>query len=332
MSGGHDDVELNAQLAELKKLVATVRDYQERNGLKTAQLLRKFPGLGSDKTFASISKGDPEKLDELDLERWALEYRGVVNAIATLEEQAARDEVLYDDLGLARQLRVAVSAVMRENGNNRLVLLTGPSGSGKSKAGEIVQQRYGKKRVARCEANEAWRTSPAAMLDDMLAALGKRAQSQGTSTKLNLLIETLNPSRICMIIDEGHHMNPPCLNLLKTLINRTPGEFVILAMDTLFRRLEHSNYEEARQLTQNRLYQRIQVRNCELEDIALYVERRTGVKLEDSMKTMIRDKSARHGHMSFTKLVCQQAAMMAANETIDAEHIARAVAKVEQTR
>lgn len=330
-----EDGDRNAQLAELQRLALVILDYKQRSELTSQKLVHKFPAIGSDSTLSKFAKADPEKLREHNLDRWLLDYRTVVAQIESIGSAEQGAEEIYEDLAQVQALRVAVSDAMKENGNNRLVLMLGPSGSGKTRSGKIIQKLYTPKRVVFVEANVTWQNGLSPMLDDLLAALNVPApESKAAKAKFNTVVAALNAKRLCLIIDEGHHMNPACLNLLKSLMNQSPGEFVVLAMKTLFRRLESGAYEEARQLTQNRLFERIQIMDCELADIGIYVERRTGIVLEKGMRLMLQAESKQHGHMSFIRLVCKQALRLArdSGEKIDAEHIARAAAKVKTTR
>ena len=76
-----------------------------------------------------------------------------------------------------------------------------------------------------------------------------------------------------MVIDEAHHLGPHCLNTVKTLVNTTPGEFVMLAIPSLWAKLNKSAYIEAKQLSTNRLYELVQI-DLEAQDIATYMRHR----------------------------------------------------------
>ena len=44
------------------------------------------------------------------------------------------------------------------------------------------------------------------------------------------------------MIDEAHHLGPHCLNTVKTLVNTTPGEFILVAIPTLWNKLQAHAY------------------------------------------------------------------------------------------
>jgi superfamily II DNA or RNA helicase len=60
-----------------------------------------------------------------------------------------------------------------------------------------------------------------------------------------------------IILDEAHHMGPRCMNVIKTLVNRTPGEFVLMGIPSLLAKMERNAYIEAKQLSTNRLSERV---------------------------------------------------------------------------
>ncbi len=327
-----DTPDLGAMLAELKQLCQEARDYQERHKLSTAQLIRKFQGLGSDKTLGLLASGDPEKLADLDVERWLVDYRAVANLMRAMEDRAEQEDPVYDDFHPVTQLRLAVMEAMRETGNNRFVLVLGPSGSGKSTAAMMLQAKWGTRRIVVVQADESWKKNLPPMLDALLRALGNSHPPRGAAHKVEEVVKKLTVGRVCLVIDEAHHMGPPNLNMIKTLINRTPGEFVLLAMDSLWRRLEWTDYEECRQLTQNRLCERVQLSTPQESDVALMVERRTKCKPTAELVKVLRAKASMNGHMAFVKLVCRKALRLAGKEPVGHDHLATAITQVLATR
>lgn len=214
---------------ELRELAQKVREYQESKKLSDTALLKKFSGLGSTKTFKRILADD---LVELDLERQLNNYRSVWAFIESTGDDSADEENLYDDLYPVIQLRRAFFETTRENGTARVIVLQGPTGSGKTSARRLLLEKYGP-RLLMIEATVAWNDSPGGMLGAVLDALGKKEKPLIQVDRLNKVIELLNESRRCLVVEEAHHLGPRCLNLTKTLVNQTPGEFVLIAIDTL---------------------------------------------------------------------------------------------------
>ena len=323
-----------AQQKELSSLAQTIRDYQKKRGWSDTQLCKRFGGVGSTKTFTRVLAGD---LKELDLERWLLEYRTVVNLIEAEGAADGNDEAIFDDLSTCGRLRVAFLEIMNVRGNCRLIIVEGASGSGKTKAGRMLAAKYGR-RVLFGEADETWK-NPTIMLGGILKMLGKKEFSGGTSERKELVVAELNLRRVCLFLDEAHHLGPASLNMLKTLINQTPGEFILSGLGTLLRRLETQAYYEALQLTRNRMAERINFDQLDAHDVELLVKRRLGWENGEGKKAAAillgnegKGPATRLGHLAFVDAVCRQAKRDADGEPVTVELVGRAVTKVEKTR
>jgi len=316
-------------MSELSQIAAKIRGWQEERKLSDSQMLREFPGLGSTKTYTRIVAGDCE---DLDCERWLRDYAAVWNLIQLLAESAAEQEEIYPDLTTVTDLRKAVADAMRETGNARLVLVQGPSGSGKTTAARFLQAKYGA-RIVICEATEIWKDNANAMLGGILQSLGTKQPPVSMAERFNLAVSRLAESRCCLVIDEAHHLGPRTLNLVKSIINQTPGEVVLLALGTLWQRLETQAYAEARQLTGNRLAERLRFEGVETADVERILERRLGMDGEAKAAAKALAQAARaHGNLAFVRLVCRQARRLAGNSRVTADHLARATALVAGTR
>jgi len=319
----------DAVKVELAGFAGRIRGWQEERRFSDSQMLREYPGLGSTKTYTRILAGDAE---ELDCDRWVKDYAAVWNLIQLLAESAEENEEIYADLTTVTDVRKAVSDAMRETGNNRMVLVQGPSGSGKTTAARFLQGKYGA-RILFCEATEIWKENANAMLAGVLQALGVRQPPVAMAAKFDLAVTKLKESRCCLVIDEAHHLGPKTLNLVKSLLNQTPGEFVLLAMGTLWSRLETQAYAEARQLTQNRLSERLRFDGVEVADIERLLERRLGMSGEAKALAKSLAQTARgHGHLAFVRLVCRQARKLAGKGAVTEEHVARAASLVAGSR
>ena len=154
-----------------------------------------------------------------------LANRAVWALIESLGDEETRNEELYDDLSPVLHLKRALLETMHSTGNNRLVVMEGDTGTGKSSARRLLIEKYGQ-RLLWIEATSVWKDNSSALLSTVLHALGVKDIPLNSTDRLARLIARLTESRICLIIDEGHHLGPNCLNTLKTLINQTPGEFM----------------------------------------------------------------------------------------------------------
>jgi hypothetical protein len=303
---------------ELRATAQKIRDYQEARKLSFSALLKKFPDLGSDKTFNKILRGD---FAELDFEGQFSRYRQVWQAIEAEGDGDTSDAELYDDLWPAVQLRRAFVETMRGEDNDRVIFLLGPSGSGKSCARRILQERYGS-RLVKVEASAAWNGSPMAFLGAILSALGMRDLPMSLGDRLNKTLEKLRETRRCLLVEEAHHLGPRNLNVEVTLINQTPGEIVNIAIDSLFKKLELAAYEECRQLTGNRLAEMIRLgKDVRREDAKKLLDRRIQWANGDAKKALdlVMERAANHGRLAFVRDVCKRATRMAEGAPVTLE-------------
>jgi hypothetical protein len=315
---------------ELIELAKQVRDWQASSGLNDSELCRRFAGLGSTKTYKRILEGD---LEELDGERWETDYRQVLALIEIESQNRDADEPVYDDLHHMTASRLAATDAMQERGNNRLVIVEGPSGSGKTTAGRALAARFGRK-IVLSEADETWKESLAAMLAGVLRAVGVKEIPQSADARKTRLIEFLQGNPACIVLDEAHHLGPRTLNLVKTLLNQTKCQFVFLAIPTLFRKLESAAYEEAKQLTHNRMCERVRLAGPSSGEVEKFLERR--LKFEpDTIKGCAKscaERAPQFGHWNFVNLVARKCRQLAGKAAVDTETFAKAVQKAAASR
>lgn len=315
---------------QLIELAQRVRDWQQQAGLSDAELCRRFTGLGSTKTFKRILDGD---LAELDGERWVTDYQQVLALIEIASQNVAGAAPIYDDLRHMTITRLAVTDAMQESGNNRLVIVEGPSGSGKSTAGRALAARFGRK-IILAEADETWKDSLSAMLGGMLRACGVKEIPQSADARKTRLIEHLTGTPSCLVVDEAHHLGPRTLNLVKTILNQTRCQFVFLCIPTLFRKLESAAYEEAKQLTHNRMCERVRLAAPAAEQVEKFLARRVKLEAETARAccAACADRAPKFGHWNFVDLVARKCRQLAGQGAVDEDTFARAMTKAEATR
>ena len=314
----------------LKTASGTIRKWQLDRKLSDEEMLKQFAGLGSVAVYRDIIAG---RFDDLDTDHWSEEYAAVIFVMDALADAEEDNNPLYDDLSTVMSLRRAVARVLREKGNNRCVMVQGPTGSGKSKAALLLKAKYGA-RIVLCEANELWKGNITNMLADILRAMGTENPPTGANAKLLLIIERLNAGRRCLIIDEAHHLSVGCINLIKTLINRTPGEIVLLAMGKLWSDIEKAAYQEARQLTQNRLSERIRFDGVRQGDAEILLQRRLDLDVETARKAAahLLQHTAAAGNLGFVHLVCRKARELAGKSPVTFEIVQNAASRIVATR
>ncbi len=298
----------NAEADELVGLARKIRDWQEARDYSDNELLRRLPGLGSTKTFTRILKAD---LGELDLQRWVSDYRAVWAVVESLNGRERGDVELYEDLSTVISLRRALTDIFECRSIRRVILAEGDSGLGKSSALTFMQRKWGQ-RILIVEATVVWDDNPNALLGAALDALGVKEQAISREGRLRQLVARLRQARTALAIDEAHHMGPDCLNACKTIVNQTPGEVILLALPTLWRRLERGAYEEVKQLLGNRLAERIKLGKLREADVRKLLSRRLDHEDPQSVKAVLEQaeqlstQGKPHGNLSFVDAVCER--------------------------
>lgn len=314
---------------KLKDLAEQIAAYQAAQGLSDAELYRRLPGLGSTKTYKLILAGDTGGLDE---DRWLEEYQTVINYIAALQSETASDPI-YDDLPSVKALFAGARSVFTEQGNNRVVIVLGEPGTGKTVASRLLAGKFGKK-IVLVEADETWkRESLTPMLSGVAAALGL-VPPVGESRILRAVIECLNNRPVCLVFDEAHHCGPRALNIVKSLINQTRCQIVLLAKPDLWTRLTRSAYSEAQQIVQNRLSEIINLAAPKAQDVSGFIGRR--LEFADGAQKACAEALAKnakvYGNWNFVNQVCRHATELAPGKAIDPATFAAAITRAQQKK
>lgn len=261
---------------EITRIATAIRAWQDRSSPRVSneEMVRLYPGLGSPKTFNKLVRGE---YDSLILANHLPKYAAVLAQIEELTGSHGREEI-YPDLTPTFECRQAAASLVPQRGKTRLMLIEGPTGAGKTAALESIAAKYIGQTIL-VEADETWK-SPSHMLGEMLVAAGvfrdihddKMPISQGG--RLECLIAHLRGGRKILGIDEGHHLSAAGLNIIKSLLNKTDSVIIIACIDTLWRKLAAKNWEEAKQLVFNRLFERVRLVAPTSEDIELFLSRR----------------------------------------------------------
>lgn len=296
---------------ELVQLARNIRGWQEGQSPKISdeQMLKRFLGLGSTKTYRRLRDADTAGLV---CDNHLPKYRGVWAQIEAMSGAAAA-EAIYPDLTPALECCVAVAGLIPQRGKTRLVLIEGPTGSGKTTALTIIAEKY-VGNVARTEAHEGWQSLNCA-LGDMALALGAVSSRDelpsSTSDRLTLCVGAAKKNRRILLIDEGHHCTAAVLNAIKTFLNLTDSVVVIAAIGTLWRKLTANSWEEARQLIHNRLYERIKLAAPSKGDVVTFLTRRVPALNGGDWKQAagkIAAMSEHLGHFAFVRRVADKLA------------------------
>ena len=256
--------------SELAELSVSIRDWQQQQNYTDARMCTDFE-IGSQRTYEAVCQN---RFDGLDVDRWLPAYRTAWEQMQ-LRTTAGEEVPLYDDLTPVLLLRTALVRAMRELGNDRLIILEGDTGSGKTCALDAVRKKYGS-RIMICEADETWRDSIHAMLSDLLKGYGVQPPLSASSC-MEKLLEKQRAIRRCLVIEEAHHMGPRGLNVIKSIINRSPGEVIIVGLPELLKRMQLDAYQESRQLIHNRLSERITLDHSAPSDVEKILIRSGGI-------------------------------------------------------
>ncbi|MES2219384.1 MAG: ATP-binding protein [Acidobacteriota bacterium] len=335
------------EIQQLRQYAQQIREWQSRELLSDNDLLKQCGLLGSTKTYRRVL--DPEdNLEGLDIERQLHQFTQQWVVIETRAAAGAGAEDDYDDLSHVNAARLAVTDALAEKGNNRLVIIEGPSGSGKTSLRRILVKRWPNVSTA-VDADETWRESLTAMLSTLLIEVGPIERNKGEGVRSadvlipysaieqkRKLFDALRVRKRILFMDEAHHMGVRTLNMVKSILNETPTVVVFLAIGTLLKRLEQNAYEEARQLTRNRLGERIVISSPAPDEVEKFVARR-GVKFTDTKEAKncaakLAADAVTRGNWNFVNMVARKARKLCAKGPIDTEQFVEALTAALKTR
>lgn len=284
--------------AQLLQNAATrLAGYAARRGISLERLVKEYPALGSVAELRAFKTG---KLDGVDIDARLADYQGALDTTALLSGEGS--EALYDDLPGPMAVRMACLDAMRSIGSDRVVFVDGDSGCGKTTSARIFCGRYGS-RVRMMEASDVWGDSPMAFLEAVLLTLGTEAIPGSSVKRMRAVIHALNVQRTCLIIDEAHHLGPRALNIIKTLVNSTSGEFVLIGIPAMWRKLYKAAYEEARQLSENRISSRLTISTSDAT-VSTYLAHLFPSESKQTLRTaarLIRPAATSRGEMAFVR-------------------------------
>lgn len=262
---------------QLREVAANIETYRADLGLLKAPLLRQYPELGSDKTYGKIISGN---FDQLDVPAWLEKYQHIWALIQ--HDELAGDEGLIESLSAPVELCRSYLETRNEKGNGRFILLLGDSGVGKTSAVNVMKSKPYGGLIYDLEATDVWKDKNGrGTAVPLLQAIGERIGLKGLpaskSKLLSVVVSKLKERRICLVIEEVHHLCPQGVNTLKTLINLTPVIIVATGLPVLWEKLagSRSAWAECKQLTGNRLAERIEL-VLTAKDVCAFLVRRLG--------------------------------------------------------
>ncbi len=295
---------------QLRTVANNIETYRTDLGMSKAALLRQYPELGSDKTNGKIVNGD---LSQLDAGSWLEKYEHVWNQIQQ-DEQGA-DVGLIECLAAPVDLCRSYLETRNERSNARFILLLGDSGMGKTSAVQVMKSKPYGGLIFELEATDVWkdkqgRGTAVPLLQTIGERIGLKDLPASRSRLLSHVVAKLKERRICLVIEEVHHLCPQGVNTLKTLINLSPVIIIATGLPLLWDKLAGSRaaWAECKQLTGNRLAERIELKLTRA-DVSAFVQSRLGADIADkSFLDKILDslgqEATSHGNMKFVSKVC----------------------------
>lgn len=292
----------------VQDLARRITAWNESAGKSMAWLVRKYDMLGSPKTLRDMREG---RVEGYNLEQQLANYEAAWSLIGG-DDPASKQVALLTGLTSVVQIKRAVLECMQSSGIDRVILLLGDSGTGKTCALKALAAEYDTAMIVECL--EVWGDSPSAMLSDILDALGEKEKPSASAYSLfRSVVTRLCKQRVTLCLDEAHQLGPRCCNTIKGLINATPGEFVLAGQPTLWTLLQGKAHIELRQITTNRLHERISI-GLNLKDVAVYIENLLpdmGKAEVDAAAKIVAERAANLGNMAFVRDCCASASRKA---------------------
>ncbi len=338
---------MTSSTTQLRSLARAARDYQLERDWSDAKLCKEIAHLGSSKTYRRILD-DADDLDQLNVENQLRNYHAALETIHALRAKDRPAEPEYDDFSNILNVRAAVGRAMLEDEDcvARLVIVEGQTGTGKDAARKNLLKVWPKVTVA-VEATECWRDSLTVPAREIYKALHIVRQA-GRDTKqvpapprfpadiLNEIIAALRERKLILILNEAHHLGQRGLNLVKTLINQTPTVVVLECVPALLTRLLGGSYEEAVQLTGNRLCERVYLASPPPDEILLMLERRAvtfaDVETKNTAAKSIADDAPKFGNWRYVAQVTRRLYEASRKEPVTLKTLIRAISDIRSLR
>lgn len=320
---------INESAKELISIAKKIKQWQDARGKTTSWMLRKYAGLGSDRTYNKLVSGN---VDQLSVDKQLANYRGVLLVIESIGDISEKSTEVIPEISNIVQVERAVLKAMEETGINRFVLIEGDTGTGKTTTMHYLLGKYGD-HFRWMEMSVLFGDSPYNFLCLILQAYGHESMPSNAAAAFQLVLKEMKVRR-GLLIDELHHAGPKVLNTIKTLINHTPGEIIGAAKETLWRELEKASWEDCRQLTQNRLAERVRLERLCAVDVARILKRGCpGIDFKmDHAIAMLKKHAAGNGNLAFVRGVCRRAGEKYDKGKISIEDFAALVAEEQKSR
>lgn len=287
------------QLIELKRLIDRAKRHQEVRGLSDNAFAIEYKTyVGSAKTWRQrLLSGN---FEGVNVERILKKMRAFV---CFLDGGSSSSEETYEDLPIFTQFMNRFRTLQSVQNDRRVMVFLGDTGVGKSVCAKyILRNNPNTTAYVRCK--PTWRNNNLAILNGILAAIGKDQMSRATKA-LNAVIDILKSTPLTILIDEAHEADVAILKLVKCLVDETQCRFVLMAFPTTWKKMllaSSEAYAEARQLfgrCQRPIFDKYQT-GTTVENIQVLLQH--GTKLGDASKDIARqllEKVRHNGNLRF---------------------------------
>jgi len=331
----------NETITKLRALAGDVRNYQLERGWSDARLCKEIASVGSSKTYKRVLDA-ADDLEDLSLENQLRNFQSAVETIQAKRKTDRSPEPEYPGFANCESAEMAVRRASLEDEEcvARLVIIDGQTGTGKDAVRRHLLKRFPNNTVA-LEANDLWKSSPTTGHLAVYQALKiiKQQDQKVPRTPRELLAEiiaALRERKLILIINEAHHMGLPGLNMVKTIINATPTVVVLEWIPVGGTRLLGGNYEEAIQLTGNRLCERVLLPTPPGDEI-LHMFDDQGVKFENlevrnSAAKLLEADAPAYGNWRFVIQVKRKLQDLTKRAPVTQSGVHKAIAEVKAMR
>jgi len=334
-------------ITKLRNLANEVRAYQLERGWSDARLCKEIASVGSSKTYKRALDADDE-LEDLNLENQLRNFQSAVEIIAGLRQNDRPAELEYADFYNLQKSEIAVRRASLEDEEcvARLVIIEGNTATGKDAVKRHLLKKFPNNCVA-LEATELWRMSPTTPLlaiHQALAVVKQKDKETGELPKppryprelLAEIVAALKERKQIVLINEAHHMGVPGLNIVKSIINMTSATVVLICIPALLTRLLGGSYEEAIQLTGNRLCERVYLPSPISDEILMMLDRRDvkfdNVETRNTAGKTISAEAPTYGNWRFVSQVTRKLYAATKRAPVNLAALAKAVAEVKAMR
>lgn len=267
--------------ADLITVAQSIHAWQNEQSPKISDegMLKRFPALGSVKTYRRLRDGDTTQLHLEDGE-WLKDYQAV-KALCDVAALGQGDDPIYSDLTPTKEVAERIAELCRGRGLDRILIVQGGTGSGKTKALECAHALIANSVLV--TADIMWTLSNSAFLGDLVKSLGgvreRDAEEFDRKTscayRAALLKRTLGQRRLVILLDEAHHLSADGIDFIKGLVNNFRNLYFVLAgMDTLWTRLTADRWQQAKQIIYNRGLATVHLSPPTAEDALTFLTRR----------------------------------------------------------